>query len=179
MKRSRTVFKIAGIAIQLNRSWFIGCLILALFLLGLAWVWLPLPTGARLVFTAVAFCLHWASELTHQLGHAWVAKRLGYPMERIRAWYLLAAGLYPANEPALPAETHIKRALGGPVTSLLLGLAGSVVALGLRPLGGLAYYLALFFTFENLFFFCLGSLLPLPFTDGGTLRYWWPKRGQA
>jgi hypothetical protein len=43
---------------------------------------------------------------------------------------------------------------------------------------GVVWYVFVFFALDNLLFFTLGAFLPLGFTDGSTLLYWWPKRGK-
>jgi hypothetical protein len=177
--KPRTLFTIAGINVQFNQSGLIGTAVLWLVLTLLAWWWLPLSPTQVVLFGVAATFLHWFGEFLHQMGHAAVARRLGYPMQRIRAWYVLAAGLYPKDEPPLPAKIHIRRALGGPAVSLILSILGVVLVGVLRPFAGLPFYLAVFFALENFFVFFIGALLPLGFTDGSTLLYWWPKRGQA
>jgi hypothetical protein len=67
--------------------------------------------------------------------------------------------------------------LGGPLISLGVTVVAAVIAAALYPLGGLARYLSLFAALENVAVFCLGSLLPLPFTDGGTLLRWGQRMG--
>jgi hypothetical protein len=89
--------------------------------------------------------------------------------------WVLGGTLYPRDEPELPAAVHIRRALGGPIGSLLLALVMGLIAWGLRPLGGLLYGLTLFAFWDNLLFFTLGALLPLGFTDGSTLMKYWGK----
>lgn len=118
-----------------------------------------------------AVILHWLSELWHQLGHAEAARRTGYPMESIMLWCLFGASIYPSNEPELPSKIHIRRALGGPLASLLLAAVMAVVVFALRPGGPLVLNLARFVLVENIFVFSLGTLLPLGFTDGSTLRH--------
>jgi hypothetical protein len=124
----------------------------------------------------VAALLHYGSEIVHNLGHAWAARRTGYPMAGIRLFGLLGMSLYPEDEPELPADVHIRRALGGPVGSLLLTLLAAVIALALRPLGGTPWLVSAFFFLENLFVFTLAAFLPLGFTDGSTLLEWRGKR---
>lgn len=150
--------------------------------------WAVLSLLAKFIFeldTATAFfaglaalLLHWLSDVLHHLGHAFVARRLRYPMREIRMLHLLAVSLYPRDEPDLPAEVHIKRALGGPPVSVLLGLAGLLAAL-LPAEGSVWHLLALFFALENLLLFGLGAFIPLGFTDGSTLLEWWPRRGKG
>jgi hypothetical protein len=97
-------------------------------------------------------------------------------MTGIHMWLLLDRTLYPPNEPPLPADTHIRRALGGPIMSIAVAFALSILALLIAPIGGLVWYLVLFAMLDSLLVFGLGSFLPLGFTDGSTLLYWLPKR---
>lgn len=152
-----------------------GTLLLWLVLSVAAGWWLQAGVGTAVVTGFLATLLHWTGETTHQLGHAWVARQVGYPMKSLRFWWVLQAARYPADEPPLPARTHIKRALGGPPVSLFLSLVGGLTVLLLRDSGGVPYALALFFCLENFFVFFLGAFLPLGFTDGSTLLYWLPK----
>ncbi len=95
-------------------------------------------------------------------------------MTGIRYYNLLSASLYPSDEPTLPAKTHIRRALGGPLFSLIMSIITGVLALALRGAeGGLIGWLALFAFVVNFAVLTLGAFLPLGFTDGITLlRYW-------
>ena len=123
---------------------------------------------------AVAAAFHFLSELVHQLGHARAASRTGYPMQRLHLWGVLGTSVYPPEEPALPEEVHIARALGGPRTSIWLALLGGLFAWAAAPFSRFALMVAALFGLENLFIFTIGALLPMPFleTDGETImRY--------
>ena len=121
----------------------------------------------------IAALLHWVGEAWHQFGHAWAARRVGYPMQGVELWWFFGRSIYPSDEPELPARIHIRRALGGAPASLVLALLAGVITLGLRTSGGIAYWVGVVFVIENLFVFTLGAFLPLGFTDGSTLlRYW-------
>lgn len=175
MKRYQ-VGNVGGLEIVLTPSSIVASILLWVVLSGLAIWLLGLGPAAAVVGGLIAVILHWVSELAHQLGHAWAARRVGYPMKGVRLWLLLGASRYPRNEGELPASVHIRRALGGPPVSLALAVVGGLVALLLRDSGGLWYWLSLFFALENLLVFTLGAFLPLGFTDGSTLLEWWPKR---
>lgn len=95
---------------------------------------------------------------------------------RFGSFGLLAASQYPLDEPELPAVIHIRRALGGPIGSLIASLLAGGIALLLRNTGGVPWWVTLFFFLDNFVVFTLGSLLPLGFTDGSTLLVWWGKR---
>ena len=174
MKRWQ-IGQLLGVEIWMTQS--------SLLLSGLLWLvfavagylWLDFTLGIAALMGLTAVFLHWIGELLHQLGHAWVARRIGYPMQRIVSWTLLSGCRYPKDEPPLHANIHIQRALGGPVASLLIGLLSGFLLL-LANSDSLFYHLTLFFTVENLFVFFIGALLPLGFTDGSTLLKWWPRR---
>jgi hypothetical protein len=164
---------IGGLRLSVMPSALVGSLALWA-LLSAAGVWLlGLSAGTALLGGLAAVLLHWCSDIVHHSGHAWAARRTGYPMIGIQLWGVLGSSVYPTDEPPLPAIVHIRRALGGPIASLLLSLAAGLIALALRPAGGLLWWLALFFFLENLFVFTLQVFIPLSFNDGGTLLYWW------
>ena len=174
MKRWQ-VGQLLGVEIWFTQNSLLLSGLLWLILSGAAAVWLNLTVGTAVLVGFTAVCLHWLGELTHQMGHAWVARRVGYPMQCIVSWTVLMASRYPKDEPPLRATIHIQRALGGPAMSLLVaGLSGLILLLipVSPPLSSL-----IFFVFaENLLVFCLGAFLPLGFTDGSTLLEWWPRR---
>ncbi len=152
----------------------IGSLALWLVLSGIARGLLHLPLADALIGALAAVALHWLSETLHQLGHARAARQTGHPMIGIRYWGVLSTSIYPSDEPALVAELHIQRALGGPLMSSNVVIAAAVILFVLR-LGsttGAVWWLAIFFLLDNLLVFTLGALLPLGFTDGSTLLHW-------
>ncbi len=170
--------KIGRIRITARRSALLGALALWAGL-GAAGAWFGLAALPAIMGGLAAMVLHWCSELIHQLGHAWAARRTGFPMIGICFWGVLSSSIYPRDEPELPANVHIRRALGGPLASLLLTGVGFALLPLFRPLGGAAWLVALFFALENLFVFTLQAALPLGFNDGATLLYWWRRRAQA
>lgn len=167
--------RLAGLPLTARPSVLPATLLLWLALIILALAGLHLPLGQAVLGGLAGGVLHWLAATIHPLGHAWAARRTGYPMIGIRYWWVLDTTLYPENEPALPGRIHIRRALGGPILSLAAGLAAALLAVALFPVGGLARYLSLFFALDNLLVFGLGAFLPLGFTDGSTLLRWWGK----
>jgi hypothetical protein len=165
-----------GLRLSASPSAVVGLLVLAAVLTLVGLLLLDLAAAQAVLFGLLGTLLHFLSELAHQFGHAWAARRTGYPMTGVRFWTIFGASLYPADEPALPAAVHIRRALGGPPVSLLLAVLALPLVLALRSSGGLAWWLALLFFLENLLVFGLGAFLPLGFNDGSTLLYWWGKQ---
>jgi len=169
---------VAGLVLSAEPAVIVGTIVLWATLSGIGVGLLDLPLAQGVVGGLVAVMLHWASEIVHNLGHAWAAQRTGHPMIGIRLGQglVFATSLYPADEGPLPGEIHIRRALGGPIGSLALSVVAGIIALVLYPGGGVARWVSLFFFVDNFFLFTLGAFLPLGFTDGSTLLAWWGKR---
>jgi hypothetical protein len=171
--------RVAGIPVTATRS-----AIITWVALGIALALVDADVVGRSLVAAVlggivGVVLHALSLLGHDLGHAVAAQQVGYPMERIRYWGPLSSTLYPEDEPSLPAAIHLRRALGGPIASLLLSVVALAIALAVRSLGATATWLGIFLVFDNFAVLTLGALTPLGFNDGSTILYWWGRRGEA
>lgn len=175
MSKTIRLGTIGGIPILARPVTLVGFLLLWLVLAGLGVLWLKFDLGTALVAGLIATLLHLVADLVHSLGHAWAAARTGYPMSAILFLGVLAATLYPKDEPALPGRIHVQRALGGPLASLILSVIAGLIALAARDLGGAVGWVTLFWFVENLFVFTLQVFIPLGFNDGSTLLKWWGK----
>ena len=131
---------------------------------------LAMPAAAGL--GAAATLIHWSSDVAHQLGHFLAGRSAGFPLERLRAHGVLVASFYPRDEPELPPETHIRRALGGAPVSLLLALLGWLSWRAIPPHARAARFLSAVVALHNFFVLFLGAFLPLSWTDGGALIRW-------
>lgn len=172
MRQIYRLGRLAGLELSCRPS-IIPVFIFLWMILSAIGLWiLDLPPTSALIGGLVAALLHYSSELWHQLGHAAAARSTGHPMSGMLFWAGLGTSLYPRDEGDLPGSVHIRRALGGPIASFVLSLAGLLLSLALRPVGDVAYWAAVFLWLDNLLVFTLGSLLPLGFTDGSTLLYW-------
>jgi Zn-dependent protease len=176
MKRRYTLGNVMGLKVTAETSTIVSFIILWVVLAVIGRQLLNLTVADVFVGGFIAVLLHFAMAFLHQFGHAIAARSTGYPMIGIHLWTLLERSIYPRNEPQLPADIHIRRALGGPVISIAAAFILSILALLLAPVGGLVWYLVVFTMLDSLLVFGLGSLLPLGFTDGSTLLYWLPKR---
>jgi hypothetical protein len=168
--------RIYGLEVSARPSALAGALLLwiGLSAVGLAVLQLTFPQA--LIGGLLAMIFHWLSNLVHHMGHALASRRVEHPMQGVRFGFLLGTSVYPADEPELPADIHIQRALGGPATSSQLTLVTGVITMILYPSGSLIFWIVGFTFLENLLVFTLGALLPLGFTDGSTILNWWRKR---
>lgn len=172
MKERHMVGKIGGLRVTAEPSTAGGFLLLwAVFSLLGRGIYHLRPRAA-VAGGLLAAGLHFLSELWHQMGHARAAERTGFPMTGVHLWGVLGTSIYPPDEPELPDEIHIERALGGPRASLGLTLAALLIALVVRPAGRMGLMVASLFALDNLFIFTVGALLPLPFleTDGAVMQ---------
>ena len=157
--KPRTFVTIWGTELQLSQNGLLASLGLWFILALLGWQFLQMTAGTAVFFGLISTLLHWVVTFSHHLGHVFAARRTGYPMLTVRMVFLLATERYPKNEPSLPAEIHIRRALGGPLASLLLSLV-SLLLVWLLQSNEFAYYLALFFLLDNFLVYFLGSFCP-------------------
>jgi hypothetical protein len=169
--------KLLGLSISFRRSAYASMVILFAALLAFGMAALDRPLFTAILGALAGVILYWSGETIHQLGHAWAAAGVGYPMTGIRYWGLLSTSIYPADEPPLPGSTHIRRALGGPLFSLIYSLIAAVAVAIVQP-ASMLWWLAVWLTVCNVFIFTLGALLPLNWTDGGTILKWWGRHDE-
>ncbi len=167
--------RIGELEISAKASAFAGFVLIWVVLGALGYFWIGLTLAESFVGAFICAVLHFVSELLHHLGHAGAARRTGYPMRGVRFVWVLAASLYPRDEPALSGKIHIRRALGGPAMSLVVSIVAFLILLVAQSVGGLFYWIALWFFLDNFLVFFLGAFLPLGFTDGSTILKWWGK----
>ncbi|HTP10251.1 MAG TPA: hypothetical protein VMP08_18485, partial [Anaerolineae bacterium] len=119
--KERSLGTLAGLRLTAILAALIGSLVLYVIVVVLMAIF-NIPIGSALLGGLIVVVLHWFTDLVHQLGHAWAARRTGYPMIGIRfgTYGVLSTSLYPPDEPPLPARIHIRRAIGGPIFSAWL-----------------------------------------------------------
>ncbi len=169
---------LAGLRLTATRMAVIGTIVLYVIVIGLMAAF-NVPIGSALLGGLIVVFLHWLSESFHQLGHAWAARRTGYPMTGVRFGFLgvLSTALYPPDEPPLPANVHIRRALGGPTFSALLSVGAFLVLfMTIRGASAMWKFVLWFFFLENFLVLTLQVFIPLGFNDGGTSWQWMRKR---
>lgn len=167
--------RIGELEISAKQSALIGFVAVWIVLSAIALFLIKLSPLESILGGFLCACLHWLSELLHHLGHAGAARRTGYPMRGVLFVHVLALSQYPRDEPELSGKIHIRRALGGPTVSFVITLIAFLILLVGQTVGGLFYWVALWFFLDNLLVFFLGAFLPLGFTDGSTILKWWGK----
>lgn len=175
MQKNFALGHIFGLEISAKPSAFVGFLAVWLALSALGIFVVHLNFVESVVSGFVITCLHYVSEVIHQLGHAGAARNTGYPMRGMRFVHVLAFSQYPKDEPELSGKIHIRRALGGPLISFLVTVIALLILLVAQNSGIVFYWIALCFFLDNLLVFTLGALLPLSFTDGGAIARYWGK----
>ena len=135
MANEYEIGKIFGLRLSIEPKFFIGTAIIWLVVGAVSFLLLEATFLQAFLVGLVTTLLYWASDIVHHLGHAYAARRTGYPMAGIRLGTLLLLGtsLYPDDEGQLPGAIHIRRALGGPVASILLGIVVGILAFILYP----------------------------------------------
>lgn len=173
MARGFKVGEISEVEVRAERSALLGALILwSLAYVGFTLAF-DLPPLSAALAAGVYVALHWFLLAWHHLGHALAARSTGYPMSGLHISGLLASDRYPSDEPPLPAGLHARRALGGPVASLVLTAVLAGLGWWLKESSPLLRLGPWILAAENVLVFILGALLPLGFTDGSTLLNLW------
>jgi Zn-dependent protease/CBS domain-containing protein len=127
------LFKVFGIPIELNITWFIVFALVAWSLVSLYF-----PTNypgysvtAHWVMGIVAALLLFTSVVLHELGHSYVAKTHGVPIRRITLF--LFGGVSQLSKESADPVTEIKIAAAGPgVSFILMAVFGMFYVLAAR-----------------------------------------------
>ena len=167
MQDSLTLGRIAGVRFGVNWSWLV---VFALIVWTLATGIFPetnegLSNGTYVAMALVAAFLFFGSLLAHELGHAIQARREGMEIEGITLWLFGGVAKFKGMFPSAGAEFRI--AVAGPLVSLVLGLAFTLITWGLSLPGavdGVAFWLG----YINLTLLAFNLLPALPL-DGGRI----------
>lgn len=166
-KSSIRLFKIFGIEIRLDYSWFI---IFALFVYYFGFFYFPdlLPDinqGLLIIITIITVLLFFFSILFHEMSHSLVAKKRGIPVERI-SLFIFGGMAQIKKEPDNPYSEFVM-AIAGPVASFFLAIIFGTIWVFTRfvsIIGEPVKYLALINVILGVF-----NLLPGYPLDGGRI----------
>jgi Zn-dependent protease/predicted transcriptional regulator len=114
------LFKVLGIPVEINISWFI---IFALVSWSLVSLYFPsnypdLSIASHWIMGLVASLLLFVSVVLHELGHSYVAKTHGVPIKRITLF--MFGGVSQLSKESADPATEIKIAIAGPAVSYIL-----------------------------------------------------------
>ncbi len=174
--RGISLFKIAGIRISLDYSWFI---IFGLVLFALSAGYLPrvFPgQGTQTYWIAglVATLFFFASVMLHELAHSMVAIRHGIDIPEITL-FIFGGVSRLSHEPTDP-KTEFRVALAGPLTSFALAAAFAALGLALKGLGqSLIVVVIGYLAWINLALGIFNLIPGFPLDGGRILRafLWW------
>lgn len=162
-KTTKPLFHLAGVPVTAEPS----AIFSPLNVFGLAlWLASPRPWADRLRLGLLAVLAYEIASVIHTLGHILSSRQVQAPMDEVHLAMPLPRTLYYDDQ--VSPQKHCGRAIGGPIAS---GLA-FLTTLGLRPF--VPARLSELFNLMSLTngFLFGGSLLPLPFVDGGVLLKW-------
>jgi hypothetical protein len=107
-------------------------------------------------------------DIGHALAHTVSARWAGAPMDEIRLEANMPRTIYYSDD--VTPRQHCQRAIGGPIFNAI-GMLGSLAWWSVAKRGSLSRELAGVSSLGHGLIFA-GSLLPLPFFDGGVLLKW-------
>src|SRR5918996_2249125 len=162
--------RVAGIDIKIDSSWLIIAALVSISLFfGLSGVYPNVGTIATAAISVLGAILFFGSVLVHELMHAVVARRRGFPVKDITLY--LFGGATQANVQSKGPVDEFVVSVVGPITSLALAIVfwivrGAVLTVEDGALAGILGYLAWANTLLGFF-----NLLPgLPLDGGRVLR---------
>ncbi|MDQ2700561.1 MAG: site-2 protease family protein, partial [Actinomycetota bacterium] len=131
--KSFTLFRIWGIRISVDWSWFIVLFLVIFWLSDSYGSFLGQPSSATEPFLlAVASAIgFFGSIVLHELGHAWVAMRNGIGITRISLW--IFGGVAEMDRESDSPGTEFKVAAGGPVVTAIIAIV--LIAIGAMTVG--------------------------------------------
>ncbi len=179
MSRGIKLFKVLGIEISLDYTWFI---VFALFGWSLAYGYFPhyYPGLEKTVYLFMGFAsalLLFGCVLIHELSHSYVANRLGLDINRITL-FIFGGVAELTREPDKPLM-ELKIAVAGPIASGVLALIfwtlSQVISPNIYPV---AYAMTAYLSMINVVLLIFNIIPGLPLDGGRVLRaLWWAKTG--
>ncbi len=135
LKTSFTLFRVFGIPVEVNVSWFIIFLLVAWSLVSLYFPtnYPDMPVASYWIMGIVAALMLFASVILHELSHSYVAKTHGVPIRRITLF--LFGGVSQMEREAQEPVTEIKIAIAGPAMSFVLMFVFFLIYYGVRSAG--------------------------------------------
>jgi Zn-dependent protease/CBS domain-containing protein len=163
------VGRVLGVPIVIQPLWFLIVVVIAASFGPEVERQVPSLSHAGAYAVSLVFVLLlYGSVLVHEISHVAVAKALGMQVRRIVLQMLGGVSEVVEEQPGKPSREGLVAAVG-PLTSLVLGAIGWVVAHTLTQ-GTVPWVIAYEFAFANLFVAAFNALPGLPLDGGRVLR---------
>ncbi len=177
MRQDIKLFKVIGIQISIDYSWFI---IFALVAWSLAQGYFPyfrpgLTVGSYWFMGFLSSLLLFASVVVHELCHSYVAKRMGVDIKEITLF--IFGGVAQLSREPDKAEEELKIAIAGPAASIALAVFFFLLTKAVATLHPSSIFIDIFrYTFIINIVLAVFNLIPgFPLDGGRILRaiWWW------
>ncbi len=180
MIRGISLFKVLGIRISIDFTWFIAFI---LFAWSLAYGYFPsevpgLKKSTYLVMGAISSLFIFVSVLIHELAHSYTSNRLGLRIKEITL-FIFGGVAHLTREPD-DAMTEFKIAVAGPAASAVLAVVFTILkkvvggAVDAPALVGVIGFLAML----NMVLLVFNLIPGFPLDGGRVLRaLWWARTG--
>ena len=180
MDASVRVGRIVGIEVGLHWSLAIVFVLIVWTLAGQVFpsVVPDQPPSAYWIVAAVAGLLFYVSLLSHEMGHAVVARRLGVKVEGITLW--IFGGVARLRGDAATPGAEVKIAVAGPLVSLVLAVVFGAATFALDATGGppLIEGACAWLAGSNAMLLLFNLIPAFPLDGGRLLRAWlWQRSG--
>jgi Zn-dependent proteases len=136
------------------------------------------PQSAYWLVSSIAALLFYVSLLSHEMGHALVARRLGVKVDGITLW--IFGGVARLRGDAPTPGTEVKIAIAGPIVSLVLAILFGAATFALDATGGppLIEGGCAWLAGSNAMLLIFNLIPAFPLDGGRLLRAWlWQRRG--
>ncbi|HXM72441.1 MAG TPA: site-2 protease family protein [Candidatus Dormibacteraeota bacterium] len=180
MEASVRLGRIAGVEVGLHWSLAI---VFVLIVWTLAGQFFPSvvpdqPQSAYWLVSAFAAVLFYTSLLSHEMGHALVARRLGVKVDGITLW--IFGGVARLRGDAATPSAEVKIAIAGPIVSLAVAILFGVITFVLDATAGppLVEGACLWLAASNALLLLFNLIPAFPLDGGRLLRAWlWQRSG--
>lgn len=179
MGRGIKLFKVLGIQISIDYTWFI---VFVLFAWSLSYGYFPFRNpgftqGTYLFMGVISAFFLFACVLIHELSHSYTANRLGLDIKEITLF--IFGGVAQLTKEPEDAITELKIAIAGPAASAVLAIIfwvafGFIDAAAFPVLSAIVAYLA----FINMILLIFNMIPGFPLDGGRVFRaLWWARTG--
>ena len=179
LTRGIKLFKVFGIQISIDYSWFI---VFLLFAWSLSYGYFPfkhpgLTTSTYIAMGVVSSLMLFICVLIHELSHSVTANRLGLDIHEITLF--IFGGVAQLSKEPEDAMVELKIAVAGPIASGVLAIIfGVLAALAAKTPYQVVYTVFTYLSYINLVLLIFNMIPGFPLDGGRVLRaLWWAKTG--